>query len=470
MSYLWQFGDGITSGLTSPSHGYQNAAAYSVKLSVTSDTGCRDSSLQQVRVDPSPVALFTVNKTVDCFTGHEFIFTNASTLSAGSMFSQWDFGDGVGTSTSTNVRYRYNQPGTYRVTLVVRTATGCSANYSMNLFLNSSPTGSILPVASTAICEGGRVELKATSSTFYQWFKDGIAITGATAATYNATEPGTYHVEFRNSTNCPGLSSNQVTLTKVFQPQPEFDIYRSCTGVATVFTNTSIVGNSLPVAHRWLFGDGDSSLAISPTHTYQAVGSYIVRLTVTPTQCPQLARTIQKTINVQSSPDGVRYQPQNAITGKDIRLQAREFSGARYRWTPSTGLNADNLATPIFNHSDSVRYLIAIETAAGCMVTDTLLVRIFGEKKIYVPDFFTPNNDGKNDTAFPFLVGVTKLTRFRIWNRWGQLVFQTQKPGEGWDGYYQGVRQPMETYLWMAEGLDIDGKIIYANGSIVLVR
>jgi gliding motility-associated-like protein len=115
-------------------------------------------------------------------------------------------------------------------------------------------------------------------------------------------------------------------------------------------------------------------------------------------------------------------------------------------------------------------YQISIVTTAGCRITDTLLVRMFAEKKIYVPDYFTPNNDGKNDKLYPFLVGVTKLTRFRIWNRWGQLVFQTQKAEEGWDGYYQGVRQPMETYLWMAEGLDIDGKIIYANGSVVLVR
>jgi gliding motility-associated-like protein len=470
LSYQWQFGDGISSGMISPSHSYLSAGAYSVKLLATSDNSCRDSLTQQLRVDPSPIALFNVNKMVDCFNGHNFVFTNASSISTGSFASFWDFGDGVGTATSTHASYRYNQPGTYRVTLSVRTANGCSATYSVNLVLNQSPSGLILPTSSTIICEGGFIELKASASTFYQWLKDGMPIVGATAAAYNATEPGTYQVELSNSANCAALSTNQVVLTKLLQPIPSFEINRSCAGLVSTFSNNSIIAQSLPVTCRWTFGDGDSSVAFSPTHVYGATGSYLVRLTLTPTQCPQLVRSIQKSINIQSAPPGIRYQPQNAVTGKDLLLQAREFSGARYRWLPATGLNSDTLVRPVFNHTDSVRFLISIQTDAGCPVTDTLQVHLFAEKKIYVPDFFTPNNDGKNDRAYPFLVGVTKLTRFRIWNRWGQLVFQTQKPGDGWDGFYQGVRQPMETYLWMAEGLDIDGKIIYANGSIVLVR
>ncbi len=470
LSYFWQFGDGVTSGVVGPAYSYLTPGIFSVKLLATSDKGCRDSISQNVRVDPSPTALFTVNKTVDCFAEHDFVFTNTSTLSTGTFTSFWDFGDGVGTSTATNVRYRYTQPGTYRVTLTVRTINNCSSTYTMNLFLNQTPSGSILPVATTVICEGSFVELKATAASFYQWYKDGVAIAGATAGTYNATEPGTYRVQFRNSSNCTAFSSNQITLTKVYQPTPGFDFDRSCAGLSTTFTNTSVVANSLPVSYRWLFGDGDSSFAVSPAHTYQTTGPFMIRLTVTPTQCPQLSRSFQKPITIEASPAGVRYPPVNAVTGRDLQLRAREFSGARYRWSPATGLNTDTLATPIFNYTDSMLYQISIVTMAGCRITDTLLVRMFAEKKIFVPDYFTPNNDGKNDKLYPLLVGVTKLTRFRVWNRWGQLVFQTQKAGEGWDGYYQGVKQPMETYLWMAEGLDIDGKIIYANGGVVLVR
>ena len=470
MSHFWSFGDGVTSGLFSPSHSYLNAGSYPVKLIETSDMGCKDSLSINAKVDPSPTALFTVNKTIDCFAEHQFVFSNTTSLSSGTFTSQWDFGDGVGTSTVLNPSYRYQQPGTYRVTLTTRTNSNCTATYSLNLFLNATPTGSILPVTDTVICEGSFIELRATPSTFYQWYRNGVMISGATAVTYNATEPGIYHVVFRNTANCSSLSTNTVTLTKVFQPAPDFRFDRSCADLATTFTNTSDVASSLPVTYNWNFGDGGSSTAFSPSHIYDSVGTFMVKLLVTPTKCPQLARFIQKQIIVQASPANMKYPPVNAVAGRDLKLQAREFSGATYQWSPSIGLSRISVADPIFNHTAEQQYLINIITAAGCQVTDTLLVRIFVEKKIYVPDYFTPNNDGKNDKMMPLLVGITRLTNFRIWNRWGQLVYQTQKQGEGWDGIYQGVKQPMETYLWIAEGLDIDGKIISATGSFILVR
>ena len=369
-----------------------------------------------------------------------------------------------------NPSYRYQQPGTYRVTLTTRTNSNCAATYSLNLFLNATPTGSILPVTDTVICEGSFIELRATPSTFYQWYRNGVMISGATSVTYNATEPGIYHVVFRNTANCSSLSTNTVTLTKVFQPAPDFRFDRSCADLATTFTNTSDVASSLPVTYNWNFGDGGTSAVFSPSHIYDTVGTFMVKLIVTPTKCPQLARFVQKQIIVEASPENLKYPPVNAVAGRDLQLQAREFSGASYQWSPAIGLNRTAVATPIFNHSAEQQYLINIITAAGCQVTDTLLVRIFVEKKIYVPDYFTPNNDGKNDKMMPLLVGITRLTNFRIWNRWGQLVYQTQKQGEGWDGIYQGVKQPMETFLWIAEGLDIDGKIISATGSFILVR
>ena len=116
-----------------------------------------------------------------------------------------------------------------------------------------------------------------------------------------------------------------------------------------------------------------------------------------------------------------------------------------------------------------MQYLINIVTAAGCRLTDTVLVRMFTEKKIFVPDYFTPNGDGKNDRIVPFMVGITKLNRFRIWNRWGQLVYQGTEQ-EGWDGYYRGVLQPMETYVWTADGVDLGGKVYSASGTFILIR
>jgi len=94
----------------------------------------------------------------------------------------------------------------------------------------------------------------------------------------------------------------------------------------------------------------------------------------------------------------------------------------------------------------------------------------FAPINIYVPKVFTPNGDGSNDVLKPILVGISAFHYFNVYNRWGNLVFTTQDPNQGWDGTFKGVPQPVETYLWIAEGIDINGKKIVAKGMTSLVK
>jgi gliding motility-associated-like protein len=117
-----------------------------------------------------------------------------------------------------------------------------------------------------------------------------------------------------------------------------------------------------------------------------------------------------------------------------------------------------------------VEYVITITTPLGCVLKDTQLVRVFKEREIYVPKGFSPNRDNKNDKLIPRLVGITELLYFKVYNRWGQLLYSTGIVGEGWDGTYRGAKQPMDTYVWMAEGKDIDGNIIKRAGNFILLH
>jgi gliding motility-associated-like protein len=139
-------------------------------------------------------------------------------------------------------------------------------------------------------------------------------------------------------------------------------------------------------------------------------------------------------------------------------------------WQPNTGLNSSTISNPIFNHIREQEYKINISTIEGCIVVDTLQVRIFREKEIYVPKGFTPNGDVSNDLLIPRLVGIEQLIYFKVFDRWGQLMYQTTRAGEGWDGTFKGVKQPMESYTWIAEGRDIDGQIIKRTGATILLR
>jgi gliding motility-associated-like protein len=89
---------------------------------------------------------------------------------------------------------------------------------------------------------------------------------------------------------------------------------------------------------------------------------------------------------------------------------------------------------------------------------------------IYVPKVFTPNGDGTNDVLKPIIPGIAVFHYFNVYNRWGNLIFTTRDANAGWDGRWNGVPQPVETYIWSAEGLDAEGNLIIRKGMVSLVR
>ena len=126
----------------------------------------------------------------------------------------------------------------------------------------------------------------------------------------------------------------------------------------------------------------------------------------------------------------------------------------------------------MFQYDRAQEYFIQIRNTNGCNNIDTQAVRIFSSSNIYVPNAFSPNADGVNDRMYPILVGIMQLKYFRIFSRWGALLFETANPlpSMGWDGNWKGAAQPMDTYTWTAEAIDHNGQLIRRNGNFVLIR
>lgn len=125
----------------------------------------------------------------------------------------------------------------------------------------------------------------------------------------------------------------------------------------------------------------------------------------------------------------------------------------------------------IYITSKTPGYVLITATINGQKIVFGSPARVkFASINIYVPKVFTPNNDGTNDVLKPILVGISTFHYFSIYNRWGNLIYTTQDPNRGWDGTFKGVAQPVETYLWMAEGIDVEGKKIVQKGMVSLVR
>lgn len=174
-------------------------------------------------------------------------------------------------------------------------------------------------------------------------------------------------------------------------------------------------------------------------------------------------------------PIRVRITPADTVVYAGAQFQFQATSEATdYVWTPAAGLSNPLIANPIatapMTDGEIVRYKVSASTTVGCKGEGMATVKVYKGPDIYVANAFSPNNDGKNDVFLPFPVGIKQLAYFRVFNRWGQLLFSTTTLQEGWDGKLAGVDQPAGVYTWMAEGVTQDGRKISKKGTVTLVR
>lgn len=152
-------------------------------------------------------------------------------------------------------------------------------------------------------------------------------------------------------------------------------------------------------------------------------------------------------------------------------LQLNGTGADFYEWSPSSGLNDPDISNPVALLSDSIQYILKVTSVAGCVARDTINVKVFKLKPdLYVPNAFSPNNDGKNDVFMPIPIGMKSLTYFKVYNRLGQLIFSTNKINKGWNGTFKGSPQSSGVFVWMAQGIDYLDKTVTKKGNVSLIR
>lgn len=347
------------------------------------------------------------------------------------------------------------QAGTYTATIKQGTCTGQATNSSVITVANA-PTGNITP-DQTSICAGSSVQLTATGGTSYVWFLDGVEIPNQTASILNANQAGTYTVTIKQG-DCSGPGSNSSVVSIGQKPTGTITPATAaiCSGGSTVLTANG--GSS----YTWMRDGQVIQGQAGPTLTVTEAGTYSV--TIKNSICEGPASNTA-TVTVETS-EGQRYPDINARPGVPVQLEARDI-GASYVWTPPTDLNDPTSRTPTANVSVNREYSVTITTASGCVITDVVAIKV--NSVIFVPTGFTPNRNGVNDLLRP--KGEMKsIESFKVFNRWGQMMFQTKEMGAGWDGKYKGVDQPSDTYTWILIGVSTDDKPVKLTGKTFLIR
>ncbi|MEO6455376.1 MAG: gliding motility-associated C-terminal domain-containing protein, partial [Ginsengibacter sp.] len=169
----------------------------------------------------------------------------------------------------------------------------------------------------------------------------------------------------------------------------------------------------------------------------------------------------------------------NVASGTPVQLHATVSSNDvnKYLWSPATGIDCITCPDPQFIADNNITYKVTVQTIYGCTANDEVKVVVFcGKGQLFIPNAFTPNNDGLNDRFYIKGYGLEKIKRLQIFNRYGQKVFEKQNapvndPNYGWDGLVKGY--PVEitsAFVYILEVICKDGQEFNMKGTLMLVR
>jgi len=254
---------------------------------------------------------------------------------------------------------------------------------------------------------------------------------------------------------------------------PGFTWDSVCTNRPVQFTNLSNENGSAQTNYTWSFGDGNPDVVVKnpPPVIYASAGTVDVRLQLVNLGCEHDPKIVTQKVQVNPQHTPVRYHTFTIPEGASKFIHVRDSVGKQYTWTPRVQLSAyDQQYTEFIATGSDVEYLIKITDQHTCVTVDTMLLQVLKKKGYYLPTGFTPNGDGLNDVVRPYLVGMKGLKNFSVFNRWGNLVFQTNREGEGWNGKLNGEDLDSGVYIWMLEFYDADNRVVNTKGTVTLIR
>ena len=399
--------------------------------------------------------------------GENITFYDSSLSFAPIVKRYFDFGDGSPIdSININPVHAYKMPGNYNASLTLTGSDGCAEVITQTIKIGSKP---IADFKTDTSCEGSVVSISDSSNvlvgTINNWYwnlSNGISTQRNPTVTYTSAGNKTISLTVKTLEGC---ISDTVYKSIYINPKPVISMSFNNACVNSI-VNFSATDNGVNMAEwKWDFGDGNKDSGANTQHTYIRTGNYFLTLyAIAKNGC--VSDIVKKIINIY----GTSAKAGNDTIAAALQpIQLHATGGISYQWIPSFGLNNPNISSPIAVLSTDQTYILKAFTSQGCQTFDTLTIKIYKGPDIYVPNAFSPNNDGLNDKLRIVPVGIIQFNFFKIYNRWGQQVFTTSDFTKAWDGRYKGLLQP-GTYVWVTSGLDFRGNLIERKGIVLLLK
>ena len=422
-------------------------------------TGCWTKDTITVLVSPKPVLTLTKHFDTICGSG-------SRTFTVGGATSYvWSPITGLNNSTAATVTATPTITTNY---IVTGSTNGCAVKDSVKVSVFANPTVTVAPTT-TQVCANQAVTLTAAGANTYTW-SPVTTLSAGTGAVVIAKTPATttYTVTGKDIHGCKSTASATITITPT--PSANYTLAKNplCLGESVVF---NFIG-SAPAGSTYAWSPAmylSSTSTASPTCTPNFAANYTVIIS-SPIGC---ADTAQVQVNV-SMPPYLSFTPidTNVCINSPVAINSNNVYSYVWGSSPNYTLNCYNCTNPIV--VPSVTGLIAIPVVASnaynCTTTDTFYFSVNDAcLNLVLPDAFTPGNgDGIDDFLKP--LGDAKLKEFKVFNRWGNMVFSTDDPNTlGWDGSYNGKQQEIGVYVWYMI-FETPFKTVTKKGNVTLLR
>jgi gliding motility-associated-like protein len=471
-NYVWHFGDGTTSTQAKPSHKYSVNGFYSVKLFVKTQTGCSDSITvnKLIKVVTKPRMAVTGDTSV-CRNGSLQFMASIINPDTSSITWNWNFGNGNTYTIPNPPAQVFPQAGNITVTTILNSSNGCADTSKKTVAVRELPN--VDAGMDTTICRNQSYTLHATGAASYLW-----EMTQNTLSCINCPSPVAkpltsimYRVTGKNGYNCIATDSVWVKVQQHLNMTVD-------KGDTLCLGETAKMKASGTEKYNWfpaLYVDNPSAGQVNIRPAKDTLMNYRVIGTDSKNCFADTAFVKVKTYPVPKME--IKQDDIIINAGSTVKLETTNTADvSKWKWTPAKGLDKDNIASPTATARESIVYTCVAANDGQCITRDEVRITVIcNGANIFVPNTFSPNNDGNNDVFYPRGKGLFTIKSLRVFNRWGEVVFekmgfQANDAFAGWDGTFKGSKLPSDVYVYSMEVQCDNSTIIPTKGNVTLLR
>lgn len=468
ISAAWNFGDGTTSKELNPLKKFKKIQDYSIKLSIETQGGCKDTVTKKFTVLPNPEADFKIldvrlpdSTFVICEIPSNIQFKNQS---KNALTYSWMIGENLFESKDTDITFAFPDTGNYFIQLISIDDLNCSDTSFQTIHIlkdiqnvDFSYTHNCA-LAEMKLSDKSKTTLNSISKYYWDFGNGTSSQKKQTNIIYNT--PGSYDITLKIETQlgCKDSTIKTVIVNGgvepiIFQSQDTI-----CKRKSIFFNSSTSKGNFQ--TYFWEFGDGQTSSKQKTCITYPQEGTYNITLSLEDSICGIFDTST--TVTIVSIPE--------IELGDSIKLCSNQEFVLKLNYTSafdsiiwSTG-DRDTFEVKVKSDFENVSVQVFYK---GCEEKGSVPVK--EDCPVYLPKAFSPNGDGVNDyfNILPFNIESFELS---IYNKWGKLVFYTNNLKDNWDGTFEGRELPVDNYIYYSKGIQLDGKAFETQGSILLIK